>query len=199
MKCPSLWINWLTERYITFGGGQFSNKASEICWICPKFTMHLWHQRAMPPALEYSLDQSIMRWQLFVSSSCGMLRARVNCWINVGDELSARVSRLLRVQLKTLQNDCLSRRLVDNLILFLFTVTSTGTRLPWDEQYLIESLSDSTIYNAYYTVAHLLQEGSFDGSACGPLGIRYYLLVGVKVLTTTNMTFITGHKTVFEW
>ncbi|KAJ7377117.1 Leucine--tRNA ligase, cytoplasmic [Desmophyllum pertusum] len=47
-----------------------------------------------------------------------------------------------------------------------------GTRLPWDEQYLIESLSDSTIYNAYYTVAHLLQEGAFDGSAGGPLGIR---------------------------
>ncbi|KAL9971490.1 hypothetical protein ACROYT_G017659 [Oculina patagonica] len=47
-----------------------------------------------------------------------------------------------------------------------------GTRLPWDEQYLIESLSDSTIYNAYYTVAHLLQEGAFDGSVCGPLGIR---------------------------
>lgn len=28
-----------------------------------------------------------------------------------------------------------------------------GTRLPWDPQYLIESLSDSTIYNAYYTVS----------------------------------------------
>lgn len=32
-----------------------------------------------------------------------------------------------------------------------------GTRLPWDEQWLIESLSDSTIYMAFYTVAHLLQ------------------------------------------
>ena len=32
-----------------------------------------------------------------------------------------------------------------------------GTRLPWDEQYLIESLSDSTIYMAFYSVAHLLQ------------------------------------------
>lgn len=31
-----------------------------------------------------------------------------------------------------------------------------GTRLPWDNQFLIESLSDSTIYMAYYTVAHLL-------------------------------------------
>lgn len=38
-----------------------------------------------------------------------------------------------------------------------------GTRLPWDPQYLIESLSDSTIYMAYYTVAHLLQRGDMYG------------------------------------
>lgn len=47
-----------------------------------------------------------------------------------------------------------------------------GTKLPWDEQYLIESLSDSTIYMAYYTVAHLLQGGTLDGSVPGPLKIR---------------------------
>ena len=46
-----------------------------------------------------------------------------------------------------------------------------GTRMPWDAQYLIESLSDSTIYMAYYTVAHLLQGGVIDGSVNGPLGI----------------------------
>lgn len=34
-----------------------------------------------------------------------------------------------------------------------------GTRLPWDPEYLIESLSDSTIYMAYYTIAHILQGG----------------------------------------
>ncbi len=33
-----------------------------------------------------------------------------------------------------------------------------GTRLPWDEKWLIESLSDSTIYMAYYTIAHLIKE-----------------------------------------
>ncbi|XP_076289357.1 leucyl-tRNA synthetase [Lasioglossum baleicum] len=38
-----------------------------------------------------------------------------------------------------------------------------GTKLPWDESWLIESLSDSTIYMAYYTVAHLLQGGTFKG------------------------------------
>ena len=42
-----------------------------------------------------------------------------------------------------------------------------GSKLPWDPQYLIESLSDSTIYNAYYTVAHLLQ-GDIYGSAEKP-------------------------------
>ncbi|WP_049924478.1 leucine--tRNA ligase [Halopiger djelfimassiliensis] len=31
-----------------------------------------------------------------------------------------------------------------------------GTRLPWDDEFVIEPLSDSTIYMAYYTVAHRL-------------------------------------------
>ncbi|XP_041122657.1 leucine--tRNA ligase, cytoplasmic-like [Polyodon spathula] len=47
-----------------------------------------------------------------------------------------------------------------------------GTRLPWDEQWLIESLSDSTIYMAYYTVAHLLQGGVLNGQAPSPVGIK---------------------------
>ncbi|KAL1506028.1 hypothetical protein ABEB36_005464 [Hypothenemus hampei] len=38
-----------------------------------------------------------------------------------------------------------------------------GTKLPWDPKWLIESLSDSTIYNAYYTIAHLIQGNSFRG------------------------------------
>ncbi|CAG0882174.1 unnamed protein product [Darwinula stevensoni] len=47
-----------------------------------------------------------------------------------------------------------------------------GTKLPWDEYWLIESLSDSTIYMAFYTVAHLLQGGTFDGSRPNHLNIR---------------------------
>ncbi len=45
-----------------------------------------------------------------------------------------------------------------------------GTKLPFDEQYLIESLSDSTIYMSYYTIAHLLQRG-YAGEQPGALGI----------------------------
>ena len=33
-----------------------------------------------------------------------------------------------------------------------------GTRLPWDNKWVIESLSDSTIYMAYYTIAHKIKD-----------------------------------------
>lgn len=41
--------------------------------------------------------------------------------------------------------------------------TGLGTRLPWDENWVIESLSDSTTYMAYYTLAHVLQSEEVDG------------------------------------
>ncbi|SJX62163.1 probable CDC60-leucine--tRNA ligase, cytosolic [Sporisorium reilianum f. sp. reilianum] len=47
-----------------------------------------------------------------------------------------------------------------------------GSKLPWDPQYLVESLSDSTIYMSYYTIAHHLQGGVADGSKVGPIGIK---------------------------
>ena len=34
-----------------------------------------------------------------------------------------------------------------------------GTTLPWDDHWVIESLSDSTVYMAYYTIAHAPQGG----------------------------------------
>lgn len=46
-----------------------------------------------------------------------------------------------------------------------------GTRLPWDEKYLIESLSDSTIYMAYYTIAHFLHLDYF-GEVSGKFDIK---------------------------
>lgn len=46
-----------------------------------------------------------------------------------------------------------------------------GTKLPWDPIYLIESLSDSTIYMAYYTICHLLHN-DIEGKIVGELGIK---------------------------
>ncbi|KAF3388397.1 hypothetical protein F1880_004380 [Penicillium rolfsii] len=45
-----------------------------------------------------------------------------------------------------------------------------GSKLPWDPQFLVESLSDSTVYMAYYTIAHLLH-GDRYGKTTGPLNI----------------------------
>lgn len=41
--------------------------------------------------------------------------------------------------------------------------SSLGTKLPWDDSQYIESLSDSTIYMAYYTIAHYLQNAENYG------------------------------------
>ncbi|PLN84120.1 leucyl-tRNA synthetase [Aspergillus taichungensis] len=46
-----------------------------------------------------------------------------------------------------------------------------GSQLPWDKQFLVESLSDSTVYMAYYTIAHFLH-GDRYGNQPGLLGIK---------------------------
>ncbi|OAA52133.1 Rossmann-like alpha/beta/alpha sandwich fold protein [Cordyceps fumosorosea ARSEF 2679] len=46
-----------------------------------------------------------------------------------------------------------------------------GSKLPWDPQFLVESLSDSTIYMAYYTIAHYLHSDIF-GKNPGLAGIK---------------------------
>jgi leucyl-tRNA synthetase len=63
-----------------------------------------------------------------------------------------------------------------------------GTRLPWDEKWVVESLSDSTIYMAYYTIAHFLQGGVIDGSQVGPAGIR------ADQMTVPVFNYIFRHK-----
>jgi leucyl-tRNA synthetase len=45
-----------------------------------------------------------------------------------------------------------------------------GTKIPWDKQYLIESLSDSTIYMAFYTISNFLSQDLYgDKPSCGIL------------------------------
>ncbi len=46
-----------------------------------------------------------------------------------------------------------------------------GSKLPWDPKFLVESLSDSTIYMAYYAIAHLLHSNRF-GTESGLLDIK---------------------------
>ncbi len=46
-----------------------------------------------------------------------------------------------------------------------------GSKLPWEPKFLVESLSDSTIYMSYYTIAHLLHSDIF-GTEPGLLNIK---------------------------
>eukprot|EP01059_Diplonema_ambulator_P019265 TRINITY_DN3224_c0_g1_i1.p1 TRINITY_DN3224_c0_g1~~TRINITY_DN3224_c0_g1_i1.p1 ORF type:complete len:1186 (+),score=512.68 TRINITY_DN3224_c0_g1_i1:54-3560(+) len=48
-----------------------------------------------------------------------------------------------------------------------------GTMIPWDQQFVIESLSDSTIYMAYYTLAKYFHgDDNLRGEKPSPIGIN---------------------------
>jgi len=84
-----------------------------------------------------------------------------------------------------------------------------GSKLPWDESWLIESLSDSTIYMAYYTVAHLLQGGTLKGTGPNALSITadqmtpevwdYVLLSGPAPKTSIPKSSLDKMKREFEY
>ncbi|MEW6748667.1 MAG: leucine--tRNA ligase [Candidatus Micrarchaeota archaeon] len=73
---------------------------------------------------------------------------------------------------KTRAKDCLARMSIipeDTRSEYLYTIdwfktrpctrsSGLGTRFPFDENKMIEALSDSTIYMAFYTIAHLLND-----------------------------------------
>ncbi len=51
-----------------------------------------------------------------------------------------------------------------------------GTRIPWDREWLIESLSDSTIYMAYYILSKFINEGKLKAENMTDEFLDYVLL-----------------------
>ncbi|WP_202318370.1 leucine--tRNA ligase [Archaeoglobus neptunius] len=51
-----------------------------------------------------------------------------------------------------------------------------GTRIPWDREWLIESLSDSTIYMAYYILAKYINQGVLRAENMVPELLDYVML-----------------------
>jgi len=60
-----------------------------------------------------------------------------------------------------------------------------GTRIPWDKKWLIESLSDSTIYMAYYTIAHMIQNEKIDASKSYDV-LFDYIFLGIGSATAAG-------------
>src|SRR6185503_5179016 len=54
--------------------------------------------------------------------------------------------------------------------------TGLGTKLPWDPEWIIESLSDSVIYMAYYTLAKYVNNGAISESGVADPFFDYVLL-----------------------
>ena len=86
-----------------------------------------------------------------------------------------------------------------------------GTQLPWDSKWVIESLSDSTVYMAYYTIAHFFH-GSIEnlsGNNTSPYGIEanqltdevfdFIFLKGQKPVTGISDTLLEDMKREFEY
>lgn len=76
------------------------------------------------------------------------------------EEWKKRVKRCL-VRMKIYPDDV--RNNFENTIDWLKDKACTrksglGTLLPWDKEWIVETLSDSTIYMAYYTIAHLINK-----------------------------------------
>lgn len=96
-------------------------------------------------------------------------------YINYGiEEWRARVKNHVKTEF-----NCFSEMLTNQM---LYTIDwlrewgcsrsfGLGTRLPFDKQFLVESLSDSTIYFAYYTIKHHLHKDVF-GKEPGLLGAK---------------------------
>ncbi len=51
-----------------------------------------------------------------------------------------------------------------------------GTPLPWDSQWIVETLSDSTIYMAFYTISHIIRSMEISAESLTPQAFDYVFL-----------------------
>ncbi|KAI1286671.1 Leucine--tRNA ligase, cytoplasmic [Halotydeus destructor] len=65
-----------------------------------------------------------------------------------------------------------------------------GTKLPWAEEWLIESLSDSTVYMAFLTVCYLLLGDTLDGKSPGGEANAGPLKINAKDMTPEVWDYI---------
>jgi len=54
--------------------------------------------------------------------------------------------------------------------------TGLGTKLPWDPQWIVETLSDSTIYMSFYTVAKFIKQNNISAEKLTPEVFDYIFL-----------------------
>ncbi|CAL6102076.1 Leucyl-tRNA_synthetase [Hexamita inflata] len=108
--------------------------------------------------------------EIIARSGCVCVVAKTDQWfIDYGEEKwkQAALDALSRIDTYNDEVKSQFERVLDWLKQWALSRTfGLGTRIPWDEQFLVESLSDSTIYNAFYTIADVLQNSNLYGDGC---------------------------------
>ena len=65
-----------------------------------------------------------------------------------------------------------------------------GTKLPWDKDWIVESLSDSVIYMAYYIIAKFVNAGSITADMLSKSFLTMFSWELVMVRTVSEKTGI---------
>ncbi len=89
----------------------------------------------------------VVRDQWFLNYSNPEWKKRVLDWLEKMEIIPDYYKEEFRNKIEWLKDKACARR------------RGLGTRIPWDKEWLIESLSDSTIYMAYYILAKFINEG----------------------------------------
>ncbi len=106
----------------------------------------------------------VVRDQWFLNYSNPEWKAKVLSWLEEMTIIPDYYKEEFRNKIEWLKDKACARR------------KGLGTRIPWDKEWLIESLSDSTIYMAYYILAKFINEGSLKAENVTPEFLDYVLL-----------------------
>ena len=69
-----------------------------------------------------------------------------------------------------------------------------GTKLPWDKDWIVESLSDSVIYMAFYTIARFVKDGTIKSEDMSEEFFDYIFLDKGSANTIANVSAETAEK-----
>jgi len=106
----------------------------------------------------------VVRDQWFLNYSNPEWKAKVLEWLEEMTIIPDYYKEEFRNKIEWLKDKACARR------------KGLGTRIPWDKEWLIESLSDSTIYMAYYILAKFINEGTLKAENVTPEFLDYVLL-----------------------
>ncbi len=106
----------------------------------------------------------VVRDQWFLKYSDENWKAKVLSWLEEMTIIPDYYKEEFRNKIEWLKDKACARR------------KGLGTRIPWDKEWLIESLSDSTIYMAYYILAKFINEGKLRAENVTPEFLDYVLL-----------------------